>query len=444
MPDPPEASPLADLELALSLSRADRAADAALRAFRAEASPVDVVRAAVRAAASRYDPAAGLAPHALAALEAAGGLADVLDARQRPLPVLQAIALAAAEKKLSVPQRPAAVVSGEVTHLGRSALLAARAGDRRELEALFLGIVDEGWERRMAGEVLFRASLEDPGEAGHKLLTSVALWRLARALGFRDARTTLRPAVQYLGAGEPVRRPHAVMMSVLGKEWVDLEILVSGGKPLDERGRGRLATSVAAPTEEACVTSILALLQEGYAVASLGEGIGIEASKRVLAGEGYHLELVHALLFARAAHFVLEFSTSSERAYALFQAALRVRSPAPHLPSVAVSEPAGEAEALRNVAEDLATRRPREAAAHVRAYLARGHAPRALAALLAYHASLDSALANQGHNLLLAEACTAEFATTHAPEFLMALAKTVAASPKDVTASKAWSAALGP
>jgi hypothetical protein len=443
MPESPQASPLAELELGLASSRADRAADAALQAVRRTIDPLDVLRTAALVAASRYDSASGLAPHALVTLASVAGLRASMDPRHYPLAVLQAVVLVATEKKLLAPQRPPTVVSGEITHLGRSALLAFRAGTMSDAESIFLGILDEGWERRMAGEVLFRASLEDLGEGGHKLLASVGMWQLARALGFRDARTILRPAVQYLVKGEPARHAHATMMAVLGKEWADLDTLVSGGRPLDDPARGRLATALAAPTEDTCAASILEMLRDGYAASSLAEGVGVEASKRLVAAEGYHPDLAHALLGAHAARFVLEFSRSSERVYALFQAALRVRSPAPHLPSVAVPEAAGEDDALKQVAEDLASRRPREAAAHVRVYLARGHGAKRLGSAIAYHASLDSSLANQGHNLQLADACIAECAATKAPEFLMALAKSVASSPKDATASKAWAATLG-
>jgi len=443
MPDSPQASPLAELELALAASRSDRAADAVLAALREHVGPVELLRTAARVAASRYDAASRLAPHALPTLAAAAALRDAMDPRHVPLALLQAVVLVAAEKKLPAPQRPPAVVSGEITHLGRSALLALRAGNLSDAEPIFLGIVDEGWERRMAGEILFRAAVEDPGEGGHKLLAAVATWRLARALGFRDARTLLRPAVQYLVNGEPAKRSYAVTMTLLGKERADLDTLASGGKPLDEPARGRLATALATPTDEACAAAILGMLRDGYSASSLALGIGIEASKRLLASEGYHPELAHVLLCAHSARFALEFTRSSDRVYALFRAALRVRSPAPHLPSVAVAEVAGEDAALRQVVEDLASRRPREVAAHVRVYLARGHPAARLVPVLAYHAALDSSLANQGHNLQLADACISEHAATGPPEFLMALAKSVAASPKDVTASKAWAAGLG-
>ena len=441
---PPQASPLAELELALSASHPDRAAAAALHAIRGGLPPLDVLGAAARTVAPRYDPASGLPPHGLAALSAAAELRAALAPRDAILAVLQAVVLAASEKKVAVPQPPGPVVSGEISHLGRSAVLAARAGAAADAESLFLGIVKEGSERRMAGDVLFRAALEDTGDAGHKLMMSVKAWQLARARAFRDARVVLRPAVQYLLRGEHDRRLHAATLSVLGREGADLERLGSGGRPLDEDGRVRLATLLAASTDEACVVGLLALLREGYAAGPIAEGIGVEGAKRLLAAEGYHIELVHVVLFVRAARFVLEFSRTSDRLPALFEAALRVRSPAPHLPSVSVTEAADEAAARERIAEELRGRRSREAAACVRAYLIRGHAPTPLAALLARSAALDSSLANGGHNLLLAEACLAEHAATRAPEFLMALAKSVAASPKDLTASNAWAKSVGP
>lgn len=443
MPDSPVASPLAELERVLASSHPDRAAGAALTALQARVPVLEILRVAARTTASRYDPASGLPPHGLATLAAVAWLREWMAPRDVSMAALQAVALSASEKRLDAPQVPAAVVSGEVTHLGRSFVLAARAGAAAEAESLFLGILDEGWERRMAGDVLFRASLEDVGDAGHKLLMSVKAWQLARALGFREARVVVRPALQYLLRGERNRRLYDETLRVLGKEWVDLEGLALGGRPLDEEGRVRLATTVASSSDDACLGSLLGLLRDGYAATSVAEGIGIEAARRLLAAEGYHIELVHVLLFARAARFALEFSRTNERLYAVFEAALRVRSPVPHLPSVSVAEAKDEAASLTRIAEDLRNRRSREVAACVRSYLSHGYPPRPLIEMLAQSASLDSPLANGGHNFLLAEACVAEYAATKAPEFMMAFAKSVAASPKDLTASSAWAKALG-
>ncbi len=435
---------MAELELALAASPPDGAAEAALRAMRHGSRPLDILEAAARTFAARYDAASGLIPHGLAALSAAACLREWMDADDVPLATLQAVALAASERRLAAPQPQAPGVSGEVTHVGRSALLAAREGRAAEAEPLFLGIIEEGWERRMAGDLLFRAAIEDCGDGGHKLLVSVKAWQLARALGFREARTVLRPAVEYLLRGERDRRLHGTVLAVLGKQRVDLATLSTGTRPLDDDGRMRLGTTAAASSDEACVLGLVGLLRDGYEASSIAQAVSGEAARRLLVAEGYHIELVHVLLFTRAARFALEFSRTDERIYALLEAALRVHSPAPHLPSVAVPEAADETAARHQIAEDLRCRRPREAAARVRAYLARGHPARPVIAMLAQSAALDSSLANQGHNLILAEACVSEYDATKAPEFLMALAKSVAASPKDLQASTAWAAALAP
>src|SRR5256885_15800827 len=64
----------------------------------------------------------------------------------------------------------------------------------------------------------------------------------------------------------------------------------------------------------------------------------VEAAKRVVAAKGYDLDSARAFMFTHAAEFVLRFSRTSERLYALFQAALRVRSPEPSSPAASTSE----------------------------------------------------------------------------------------------------------
>src|SRR2546422_5758850 len=98
--------------------------------------------------------------------------------RFHALPVLQVVSYVASEKKASTPAKPPLVVSGEVTHLGRSVLFAVRAGDVVEAESIFLGMVDEGRERKMAGDLLFRAAPEDMGDGGRKLFLPGQPWPL--------------------------------------------------------------------------------------------------------------------------------------------------------------------------------------------------------------------------------------------------------------------------
>src|SRR5437016_11205992 len=263
---------LTEVETAVGASRSD-AVDAAVKAFRAKAPPLEVIRAAARAVATHYDRMSGVAPRSLAILGAAANLTSVMEPRFGALPALQAVAYAAAEKKARTPAKPPRVVSGEVTHLGRSFLFAVRAGDVAEAESIFLGMVDEGWERKMAGDMLFRAALEDMGEGGRKLFFAVKSWQLARSLGFKEARTILRPAVDYLVKGPRDRTAYESILRVLGKEWVDLDALASGGRPLDDEGRAKVLAVTSVASESACIGPILALLREGYAATSVAEGL---------------------------------------------------------------------------------------------------------------------------------------------------------------------------
>lgn len=400
---------LTEVETAVGGSRQE-AVDAAIKAFHAKAPPEELVRAAARGVARHYDRASGVPPRSLAILGAAANLTSVMEPRFRILPVLQAIAYAASEKKPAAPARPPLVVSGEVTHLGRSFLFAVRAGDVAEGESIFLGMVDEGWERKMAGDMLFRAALEDMGEGGRKLFLSVKSWQLARFLGFKEARTILRPAVDYLTKGPRDRSAFETILAALGREWVDLDALSSGGRALDDAGRSRVNAVASAQDPATCIQALLSMLQDGYAASSIAEGLVVAAARRVLGAKGYDTEAIRRFLFAHASRFVLTFSRTSERLYALFQAALRVRSPEPM--------------SLAHVVH-------RDSAQHNLDGFAN-------------YACRDSPLANEGYNILLADACTTEFRATQADSVFMALVKMMDAGPKDLAAFNSWSDLFGP
>ena len=435
------ASLLAELDLAVRASHPDKAAGVALEAVREQVPLPEIVRTGARAFAVHADGTAG-APRALVAFASALGLGPVLSPRLQPLPVLQAISFAASEKKAGQPLQAPSIVSGEVTHLGRSFVLAVRAGDVAEAESIFLGLLTEGRERKMAGDMLFRAAIEDMGEGGRKLMVAVKSWQLARSLGFRDVRTLLRPAVRYLVAGPRDRTPFEAILASLGKEWVDLEALASGGRPLDDAGRARVRKIAAAPDPSAGLAGTLALLRDGYAAVSIAEGLAVGAAHRVLAAKGYDLEAARALMFTHAARSVLSFSRTSERLYALFQAALRVRSPEPPRSPAPGSARSGKGDELRDLADELDARRPREAAARTEAYLARGEPAHKLLELLASDACRDLAAANDAINLIFAEVCAAEFLASKSPEVLIALAKMIAASPKAPAPFASWAPRL--
>src|SRR5438552_19212378 len=85
---------LTEVETAVGASRSE-AVEAAIKAFRAKAPPLELVRAAARGVALHYDRASGVAPRSLAILGAAANLTTVVEPRYQVLPVLQAIAYAA-------------------------------------------------------------------------------------------------------------------------------------------------------------------------------------------------------------------------------------------------------------------------------------------------------------------------------------------------------------
>jgi hypothetical protein len=93
---------------------------------------------------------------------------------------------------------------------------------------------------------------------------------------------------------------------------------------------------------------------------------------------------------------------------------------------------------LGRLAAVLEARKPADAAAWTRAYLAHAYSSSRLLEVLANYASRDSAVANGGINLIFADACAEEFLVSKAPEIPMALAKMIAASPKDPAAFAAW------
>src|SRR5207245_10272383 len=73
----------------------------------------------------------------------------------------------------------------------------------------------------------------------------------------------------------------------------------------------------------------LSVVRDGYAASGVADGLVVAAAQRLLTAKGYDTEAARRFLFAHASRFVLNFSRTGERLYALFQAAIRVRSPEP-------------------------------------------------------------------------------------------------------------------
>src|SRR5438309_7306058 len=238
---------------------------------------------------------------------------------------------------------------------------------------------------------------------------------LARSLGFKESRTILRPVVDYLVNGPRDRTAYESILRVLGKEWVDLDALASGGRPLDDEGRAKVLAVTSVASESACIEAILALLREGYAATSIAEGLAVDAARRIVASPGYDAEAARRLLFAQASRLAPASSRTNERLYALFQAGLRLRSPEPSAPLAPPAAAASEGEELCHLAGEFDARKPREAAARVRAYGARGYSTSRMLGLVANYACRDAARANDGFNVLLADAVTAECLAQQAP-----------------------------
>src|SRR5438128_10370588 len=89
---------LTEVETAVGASRPE-AVDAAVKAFRAKAPPVELVRAAARGVALHYDRASGVAPRSLTILSAAANLTSVIEPRYQVLPAPQPTATPAPGRK---------------------------------------------------------------------------------------------------------------------------------------------------------------------------------------------------------------------------------------------------------------------------------------------------------------------------------------------------------
>src|SRR5690349_8838758 len=111
---------LTELASAIASSRADLAAEAALRSLQAGTAPQEVLGTAARSAASLYDPSTKSGLHGLSALASAAHVASFAARPIASLAILQAIHLTASERKLSAPAPAPTVVSGEISHLGKS------------------------------------------------------------------------------------------------------------------------------------------------------------------------------------------------------------------------------------------------------------------------------------------------------------------------------------
>src|SRR2546427_753525 len=93
---------------------------------------------------------------------------------------------------------------------------AMRAG--LDATSIFSGLLMEGKERVMAGDILFRVVAEDTVGGGHKLVYAVRAWRLASALGWRRGDVLMGPVIARVATGIQDDAAYKTLMGIWGKE----------------------------------------------------------------------------------------------------------------------------------------------------------------------------------------------------------------------------------
>src|SRR2546426_456362 len=175
----------ADLAEAIRSEDGDAALSAGLAAVDAKVPPIEVARTAALAYGESVDVSKGSPLRGLVGLSSSVRLARHLAPRLQALPVLRALPLAAADGKLPPSERRRRVkVSGEISHLTRSFEYAVRTGAFADAVSIFSGLLTEGKERVMAGDILFRVAAEDMVDGGEKLVYAGEAGQLASALGW--------------------------------------------------------------------------------------------------------------------------------------------------------------------------------------------------------------------------------------------------------------------
>jgi len=393
---------------------------------------LEIARVAALAYGESADVSPEFPPHGLIALSAAVRLARHLPTKVQPLPVVEAVVVAARDRKLGGDMRRKSLkISGEISHLSHSFEYAVRAGAFDDAVSIYAGLLHEGKERAMAGDALFRVAAEDMVVGGHKLVFAVAAWRLAGALGWKAAGLVMAPAVAFVASG--IRDPAAfkAFMAVLGREKMDLEAVAGNAMPADEAERTALRTAMRAPSPDACAQGVVASLGRGVTLDNIASLAVEEASARIDATGLYDLPAVHGLIFADAARWVLKFSKTYTRIYPAVQACLLLQSLRREGGSPPTAPGGDEFSLLDGILRAMESRKAQEASGLVRAYRAKGFPPLPLITLLGYEACRD--IQASEHNLELACAVADEVLVHRppVPEGMAALSRMLALSPRD-------------
>ena len=383
--------------------------DAALRgglsALDAKVPPIEVARAAALSYAEAVDLTKGTPLRGLVGLAAAVRLVRHLTPRLQPLPILRAVALAALDPKLPPAERRKRLkVSGEISHLTRSFEYAVRTGAFSDAISIFSGLLAEGKERVMAGDVLFRVAAEDMVNGGQKLVYAVKAWQLAAALGWRAGDVVMGPVIARIATGIQDSAAYKTAMAVWGREKVDVAAMGGNAGNAEGPERDAILAALRSPSAEDCAKGVIPALKRGVALDALAAIVVREAASRIAAASAYDAAAIGGLVFADAARWVLRFSRTETRVLPLLQACLVLSAQGPK-PTEVRAPPMGT--------RDIET--------------------------LVYQVCRCAPGGNLGPNLALADAAVEEATAYASPvrEGLGALARANAQSPQD---ERGWAA----
>lgn len=384
----------------------------------------EVARTAALTVARRFVPR--LPPsHAFLALSASFPLASIVDPPD--LPFVQACALAASEYEAKALAGASHTVAGDELHLGRSFVSAVRTGDVLEADAIFSGLLREGDERRLAGDVLFEVSAQDMAAEGHKLTFAVGVWRLARVLGWLQGNVLLRPAVHLAAATTQDLAGYAATMREVGRSRLDLELAARNVAPTDEVARNAYAIALSVSPER-LVQEVINGLKRGRSPSAYANLVVTTAMQHLVRNPAALEPAINAL----AVRFVLDFSGTASHVLGLLLATrsiARFSRPGPMDPAP-VSDEATGLDDLRNAIETGDANRA------ARLALGLADVGERLPRFLTREAVLGDPMADAGHRLLYAVGAL-EFATVATGPSYASLAAVLARAPKSRTIAEA-------
>ena len=318
-----------DLADAIRSEDPDDALHAGLSAVDAKVAAIEIARTAALAYGESVDVAKGSPLRGLVGLASGVRLARHLAPALQPLPVLRGLALAAMDAKLPHSERRKRIkVSGEISHLTRSFEYAVRTGAFADAVSIFSGLLTEGKERVMAGDILFRVAAEDMVNGGQKLVYSVKAWQLASALGWRAGDVVTGPMIARVATGIQDPAAYKTLMAVWRREKVDIAAIGGNAGAAEGAERDAILTALRSGSPEECAKDVILALKRGVALDAVAQVAVREAALRVSAAGTYDVGAIGGLVYADAARWVLRFSKTETRVLPLLQACVVLRSQA--------------------------------------------------------------------------------------------------------------------